>query len=252
MFLEHLSLVVARYRWRCHAYCLMSNHYHLLVETVAPTLSRGMQRLNGTYTRDFNRRHERVGHVLQGRYKAILVQKDSYLLEVARYIVLNPVRARMVREAKDWPWSSYRATGGDSQPPGFLTTNWILGAFGDIRESAERAYRDFVSQGSGQPSPWERLTNQIYLGDDAFVERMQSMLFPKRPLRDIPKPQVLAPPRPLAWFSEQYPAREDAIAKAYLSGHYSLRQVGEHFGISDATVSRAVKRAESREVGNVE
>ncbi|WP_404360599.1 transposase [Methylotuvimicrobium sp. KM1] len=108
-FLALLQHAVNRYDWYCHAYCLMDNHYHLLIETGAPTLSKGMKYLNGTYTQAFNRQHHRVGHVYQGRFKAILVQKDSYLLELARYIVLNPVRAQMVKTIKQWRWSSYRA-----------------------------------------------------------------------------------------------------------------------------------------------
>jgi putative transposase len=103
-FLDLLGHTVHRHDWYCHAYCLMGNHYHLLVETSTPTLAKGMKFLNGTYTQHFNRRHLRVGHVFQGRYKAILVQKETYLLELARYIVLNPVRAQMVRSAKEWPW----------------------------------------------------------------------------------------------------------------------------------------------------
>jgi putative transposase len=89
--------------WACHAYCLMDNHYHLLIETPNANLSRGMRQLNGVYTQTFNRAHNRVGHVFQGRYKSILIDKHSYLLELARYIVLNPVRANMVPLAADWP-----------------------------------------------------------------------------------------------------------------------------------------------------
>lgn len=107
--LEILAKAIDRFNWLCHAYCLMSNHFHLLVETVDPTLARGMRHLNGIYTQATNRRHARSGHLLQGRYKAILVEKDSHLLELARYVVLNPVRAKMVRAAKDWRWSSYRS-----------------------------------------------------------------------------------------------------------------------------------------------
>jgi len=126
VFLSTLGEVVDRFRWICHAYCLMSNHYHLLIETPSPNLSRGMQLLNGVYTQRFNRRHERFGHVLQGRYKAILVEKESHLLELARYVVLNPVRAKMVRSVRDWPWSSYRATAGQTDIPSFLQVDWIL------------------------------------------------------------------------------------------------------------------------------
>jgi len=114
-FLSLLNIVCNRFSWYCHAYCLMDNHYHLLVETNNPTLSKGMKYLNGTYTQIFNQEHKRVGHIYQGRYKVILVEKESYVLELSRYIALNPVRARMVRAVKDWPWSSYRATAGITQ-----------------------------------------------------------------------------------------------------------------------------------------
>ena len=118
--LEVLANTVRRFHWRAHAYCLMGNHYHLLVETEDPNLAQGMRHFNGVYTQRFNRRHGRSGHVFQGRYHAVLVQKDSYLLELARYIVLNPVRANMVRSPRDWPWSSYRATAGLIAAPDWL------------------------------------------------------------------------------------------------------------------------------------
>ena len=125
-FLDRADKTRTRYDWYVHAYCLTSNHYHLLIETGTPTLSKGMKLLNGVYTQSFNRRHRRVGHLFQGRYKAILVDKESYLLELARYIVLNPVRARMIRSATDWKWSSYRATAGLADKEPLLTTDWIL------------------------------------------------------------------------------------------------------------------------------
>jgi putative transposase len=110
VFYAVLGEVCSRFNWCVHAECQMTNHYHLLVETPDGNLSQGMRQLNGVYTQRFNRQHQRVGHVFQGRYKAIIVEKETYLLELARYIVLNPVRARMVYSARDWPWSSYRAT----------------------------------------------------------------------------------------------------------------------------------------------
>lgn len=246
-FLSLLQNTVDRLDWYCHAYCLMDNHYHLLIETNSPTLSKGMKFLNGTYTQYYNRQHKRVGHVFQGRFKAILVQKDSYLLELARYIALNPVRAHMVRSAKDWPWSSYRATAGYEENVACLTTDWVLAGFAKTQKVAQQRYRDFVQQGKCQPSPWQKLKNQIYLGDDQFVEDMQCKLNPEQSLKDIPKKQKQAPVKPLAYFEERYKNRVESMAQAYLSGHYSLEQVGEHFGVSYATVSRAVKKAEGRE-----
>ena len=187
--LSLLNITSNRFYWYCHAYCLMDNHCHLLIETNAPTLSKGMKHLNGTYTQRFNRSHKRVGHVFQGRFKGILVEKESYLLELSRYIVLNPVRARMVREAKEWPWSSYRATAGMSRVHDCLTTDWLLGTFNHKRLKAQQAYRDFIKEGKNQPSPWEKLKNQIYLGSPEFVEDMQCKLDPEQSLKDIPKLQ---------------------------------------------------------------
>lgn len=246
-FLSLLHHTVNRYDWYCHAYCLMDNHYHLLIETNSPTLSKGMKFLNGTYTQYFNRQHQRVGHVFQGRYKAILVQKDSHLLELARYIVLNPVRAHMVRSANEWRWSSYRATAGLSESEACLTIDWVLAGFSKTSNVARQRYRDFVQQGKGQPSPWQQLKNQIYLGDENFVQDMQCKLDPEQSLKDIPKKQKQAPVKPLSYFVEHHKIRDESMAQAYLSGHYTLEQVGKHFGVSYATVSRAVKQMERRD-----
>ena len=118
-----------------------------------------MRQLNGVYTQRFNRRHGRVGHVFQGRYKAIIVQKESYLLELARYVVLNPVRARMVHTPDQWLWSSYRATARLCETPSWLTIDWLLAAFSEHRSEAIRRYMDFVADGRNQPEPWEKLKN---------------------------------------------------------------------------------------------
>jgi REP element-mobilizing transposase RayT len=243
-FLTLLDNTCNRFNWYCHAYCLMDNHYHLLIETNTSSLSKGMKYLNGTYTQFFNRSHKRFGHVYQGRFKGILVEKESYLLELSRYIVLNPVRARMVRTAKDWQWSSYRATAGISVAHSCLATDWLLACFCKQRKRAQQAYREFIQRGKNQPSPWENLKNQIYLGSSEFVEEMQCKLEPDHSLNDIPKKQKQAAIKPLGYYQQQYPSRSEAMAKAYLAGHYTLKEVGQYFGVSYATVSRAVKEIE--------
>jgi putative transposase len=149
---------------------------HLLTETPESNLSKGMRQLNGVYTQRFNRRHGRVGHVFQGRYKAIIVRKESYLLELARYVVLNPVRAGMVRTPDQWPWSSYRATARLCEAPQWLTIDWLLSTFSEQRSKAIRCYRDFVADDKDQPGPWEKLKNQIFLGSDEFVANLQCTL----------------------------------------------------------------------------
>jgi REP element-mobilizing transposase RayT len=243
-FLEVLTSTCERFRWTCHAYCLMTNHYHLLVETADANLSLGMRQLNGVYTQHVNRARRRVGHLFQGRFKGILVERDSYLLELARYVVLNPVRAGMVGSPRDWPWSSYQATVGEVPPLPFLETDWLLRAFADSRAEAIAAYRRFVAEGIGAPCPWNALRGQIYLGSERFVERMQALIDSSRPLREIPKPQRRALAKPLDDYASCYPDRDRALAEAYRSGAYSMQAIAEHFGVSRMTVSRAVKRHE--------
>ena len=119
-FLEILGEAIRSFNWVCHAYCGMGNHYHLVIETPDGNLSKGMRQLNGVYTQASNRRHGRVGHLFQGRYKAILVDGDAYLLELTRYVVLNPVRAGMVAHPGDWRWSSYLEMVGERSPPDWL------------------------------------------------------------------------------------------------------------------------------------
>ena len=241
IYLEVLQDVCERFNWIIHAYCLMSNHYHLLIETPDGNLSKGMRQLNGVYTQRFNRKHNRVGHVFQGRYKAILVQKESYLLELARYIVLNPVRAHMVRSAKDWPWSSYRATAGFVKTEKWLTVDWILAAFSRRKVEAVKLYRTFVTEGRNQPEPWEELKNQIYLGDAKFVDDMQCKITPETNLSEIPSSQKRQVAKPLAYYEKKYSDRDEAITKAYESGGYSMKDVGDYFELHYSRVSRIVK-----------
>ena len=240
-FLGVLGEGVARFGWLCHAYCLMTNHYHLLVETPHANLSQGMRQLNGVYTQYVNRTHRRVGHLFQGRFKGILVDKESYLLELARYVVLNPVRAGMVADAGDWPWSSYRGSVGAEIAPAFLTTDWVLSAFGTDRATATRRYARFVAEGKDKWGPWKDLKGQIYLGSEEFVEEMQQHIRADQPLVEVPVPQRRRPAKPLAHFREGFPDRDRAMAEAYRTGAYSMQAIADHFGVGRMTVSRAVK-----------
>ena len=193
-FLGLLGEIVGHCHWLCHAYCLMGNHYHLLIETPEGNLSQGMRQLNGRYTQHVNRCHRRVGHVFQGRYKAILVDRDNYLLELCRYVVLNPVRARMVDSPEDYPWSSFRATMGCQQKPTLLQTDWLLAQFGDRRKEATERYHQFVIQGIGKQKPWDTVKGQLFLGDEPFVDRMAAFLRGKQDLTEIPRAQRFADP----------------------------------------------------------
>ena len=146
-FLGALAAVVARDRFELHAYCLMGNHYHAVLGTPAANLARGMQRLNSAFAQYANARHGRSGHVFQGRYHAQLVEEEAHLLHVARYVVLNPVRAGLAAAPAGWRWSSYRATAGLERAPAFLTTAWLLGQFSADEGRARQRYAAFVADG---------------------------------------------------------------------------------------------------------
>lgn len=245
LFLSTLSHVISRYGWLCHAYCLMDNHYHLLVETPKANLSLGMRQLNGIYTQAFNRRHRRVGHLFQGRYKAILVEKEAYLLELCRYIVLNPLRVGLRRKVEQWGWSSYRATAGLGSVPEYLTVDWVLGQFGLRRRQAQARYRAFVKEGL-ESQPWGELRGQIYLGSEEFIE---SHAKKGEKIKEVPREQWRAV-RPL--LEQIFSKRGDkAVEVAYREHGYRMREIAEYMGVHYATVSRRLKNSEMQKKRNV-
>jgi len=246
-WLEVFSEVCERFNWLCHAYCLMSNHYHLLIETPDSNLSLGMRQLNGVYTQRFNRKHRRVGHVFQGRYKAILVDKEIYLLELARYIVLNPVRAQMVRSAKNWIWSSYQQTAGltlvdEFSQLRFLQVDWVLSHFSSSRKQACLRYRDFVEEGKGQPAPWGQLKNQIFLGEQEFVDQTLAMIDADNSLEEVPQGQKRNDVKPISFFKATTDSRNEAIVKAYKSGGFNMKELANLFQLHYSSISKIIRK----------
>jgi len=244
-FLNTLQHVNKRYNWICHAYCLMTNHYHLLIETPDGNLALGMRQLNGVYTQLFNKRHGRTGHLFQGRYKAILIQKDSHLLEVCRYVVLNPVRARMTTVPDEWKWSSYLATAGKGKPHPSLSTDWVLKQFSRTRGKAEKEYRQFVSWGIGKPTIWNEVKGQALLGEDGFVEQLSDHLRKHRDVPEIPRSQRYTDrPSLEKVFNERTLAdmakRNKAINEAIEKHGYRQREVADHLGMYFTSISRIV------------
>ncbi|MEO8006697.1 MAG: addiction module toxin RelE [Betaproteobacteria bacterium] len=194
------------------------------------------------YTQKFNRRHGRVGHVFQGRFKAILVERDSYLLELARYVVLNPLRAGMVKSVRQWKWSSYLAMIGTAPSPAWLRTEWVLGQFGAQRARQIERYIDFVQEGVRGPRVWEQLKGQIFLGSDTFVETMQRELeaAAKHTIREIPRLQRRALAKSLDYYRSAFADSRTGMAAAYATGDYTLQAIADAFGVHYSTVSRAV------------
>ncbi len=242
-FLATLRSVVERLNVLCHAYCLMGNHYHLLVETPDANLSLALRQLNGVYAQGFNRRHERVGHLFQGRFASTLVEKETYLREVSRYIVLNPVRAGIVACPSEWEWSSYRAHAGCVPPPSFLTVDWLLVQFDATdRRSAQEAYRAFVLDGVENPEA--EVGAEPILGSEAFVASFRETLRSAAPLREISRRQRFAARPTLEAIFEDCADRGDRNARirtAHVGHAYTMVEIAKHLRLHPMTISRAVR-----------
>lgn len=246
-FLDLLENTIERYHWVCHAYCLMDNHYHLLIETPDARLSLGMRQLNGVYTQRTNRKHQLSGHLFQGRYQAILVDRDHYLLELCRYVVLNPVRAHLVKRPGDWVWSSYRATAGLSRTPAWLSAGWILACFESNQSTAQRHYRKFVREGIAMQSPWADRSGQVLLGEADFIEQFKDLIQEKANSPEIPRQQRYADRPSLSQlFPEERqwekPERNERMADAHLKHGYTLTAIARHLGLHYTTVSKVIQK----------
>lgn len=241
VFLATPERVITQFNWTCHAWCLMDNHYHLLIQTPDGNLSKGMRQLNGIYTQTSNRRHQRVGHLFQGRFKSILVDSDAYLLEVCRYVVLNPVRAGMVKKVEDWRWSSFRASVGLEAAAPWLAVDGILAKFAKRRSLAQQRYAEFVAEGIQSDSPWLELKGQVFLGDAQFVQRMQSRIQAGKDDVQIPIAQRHPPPLPLEQIEKHASDRNAAMVEAHSTGRYSYQKIAEHFGVHFTTVGKIIR-----------
>jgi len=245
VWLALLAETCKRFQFVVHAYCLMGNHYHLVLTTTAGRLAQGMRHLNATYSQYFNREHRLVGHVFQGRYKAILCQRETYLQELARYVVLNPVRAGMVLHPADWAWSSYRATVGEHDAPEWLDVATVLALFGTPEGGATVAYKAFVMEGIGGQSPLKNVSCQLLLGDEAFC---QSLADQRKAaiLLEVNRSQRRSVLRPLHEFFANGTSPKVGMAQAYLSLGYSMAEIARFRNVSVKTVSRAVKEHQNQ------
>src|ERR1700690_3964598 len=255
LFLRILGEMVEHHRVVCHAWVLMDNHYHLLLETPEANLSSAMKHLNAIYTQKFNKKHHRSGHLFQGRFKAIVVEKDTYLKELCRYVVLNPVRARMVKHPRDWKWSSYRGTVGQEKPEKWMETDWILGQFWNNKKQAQWAYRQFVLEGKGiEESPWDDLHLRVYLGGKEFLDKVhrkgqkhkdldvpkyQKEVVRKDPeemLRKVGKIYGVKAEEILKTGKRRFEARDAAIYLLKKESKLSLKEIGKRMGVGFSAV----------------
>lgn len=222
----------------------MDNHYHLIIETLDASLSKGMRQLNGVYTQSINQKYNRVGHIFQGRYKAILIQKETHLLEVCRYIMLNPVRANLINSPGDWKWSSYRATAGFGMPHDCLTIDRILNQFSPQKSLASKKYIVFVNDDKDVVSPWAYLKGRTILGDDNFIKQFDDNLQNFIEVKEIPKSQRFASRPPLEkLFDKDMKDREKRnrkIKEAILMYGYTQKEIADYLGIHYSTISKLV------------
>jgi REP element-mobilizing transposase RayT len=237
-FLAILETVVERYRVECHAYCLMSNHYHLVLRTVEANLSSAIHYLNGVYAQWWNTRHGRVGHMLQGRFKAQLLQREGYFLEACRYTVLNPVRAGLVPHVEDWRWSSYRFTAGLAPRPRWLTTVLTLG----MRPAVEwRAYRAFIAEGVSENDVTRALRSDVpIVGSEAFAAAHRDLIEQAHAIEVVRRHRAIGRPTLGDLFADvpDRPTRDLRIREARDRFQYRVSEIARHLGLHYASVSR--------------
>ena len=241
-FLFWLEDVVKTHNLVVYAYCLMDNHYHLLVETPDANLPAAMRDLNGNYSQWFNARHSRVGHLFGGRYKSFLIEKETYLLAVARYIVLNAVKAGLVDHPSKWKWSSFKATAGLSKTPHWLSVDWLLGNFSKKRPQAQRAYREFVVEGIDAPNPYDELEHDFILGSPQFVHWIwDNHTAGSEDLKDYPRAQrIVGRPTLKDLFTPGMTKqrRDDAIVFARVRCGYLASEIARHLGLERSVVGK--------------
>lgn len=264
-YFEYLATTVERFSIKVHTYCLMTNHYHLLVETTQANLSAAIKWLNGSYATYTNTKRQQCGHLFQGRFKSILVEADEYLKHLSRYIHLNPVRAKLSEKPSEYQWSSYAAFVGKAKPPEWLETEWLLSCFGKNQKESRGNYAQFVEGVDAMTvkNPFEDVTGGLILGNPDFVSWVKNtFLNEKKEGSEFPQLKKLRPKlTPEAIVGEvcrEFDTEKGKVigkgAKLnlvrdiaiYLSKQYSgdtCKSLGEYYGqVSGAAITMAFNR----------
>lgn len=252
-FLTYIESAVQRYKAVIHVYCLMSNHYHLLLETPMGNLSQIMRHINGAYTTYFNTKRQRAGHLFQGRYKAILVEADEYAGELSRYIHLNPVRAGVAGRPEEYRWSSYQHYIGKKQIPKWLIVDYVLSYFGRETTGAQKKYSEFVNAlvDKEYDSPLKETVASTLLGGIEFINEIKDKYLRGKKidrnlpaLRELTKTSIKEIIREVevALEKNEVLSKKAAIYLCHRCSGRTLREIGGHFGIGESAVSQISRR----------
>jgi len=254
-YLSYLESAHERYGALIHVYCLMRNHYHLLLETPRGNLSQILHHINGVYATYFNIKRSRSGHLFQGRFEGILVDKDEFGKELSRYIHLNPVRAGVVKTPSEYPWSSYRYFVGKDEKPKWLTTEWVLGNFGGEERGRGRKYKEYVEgeEANGLETPLKKVIAATFLGGEEFIDRIKMQYLGKKKIdgRDVPAiKKILTGPAPETiekavinvMGGDHSFFKKSCIYLSYQHSGLSLEEIGKYFGMQRSAVSQLSRR----------
>ncbi|MFH1356765.1 MAG: transposase [bacterium] len=246
-FLNSLADCIELHNLICHAYCLMDNHYHLLIETPDANLSKAMRDINGNYTQKFHKHNGTIGHILQGRYKANLIEKESYFLEVVRYIVNNPVKEGLVENPAEWLWSSYNQTRGSQKKYDWLTIDFTLGCFSEDVKTARKLYEKFVQDRINAESPYKDLKNNFILGSQQFIDWVwDNHSKGSECKKEIPRKQRIVGRPSLEELFDECKSIEDRnktiIFARYRCG-YLTSEIAKHIGLERSVVGRISRKA---------
>lgn len=238
-----------RFNVLIHSYCLMTNHYHLLIETPDGNLSDAMHYINGVYTTRFNAANKTTGHVFQGRYKAILVERDEYLLCLCRYIVLNPIRAGLVEHPTEYAWSSFSEIAGIGKSHTQITqTDWILSQFAGIKKLARARYHEFVlSPDADRDKPFKKVVGGCFLGSDSFVSRFSDILWETDEIPEISRRNRYVNRPPLSALLPSGLSLVERNIKAWEAVYdfgYKQKEIADHLGLHYAYVSQVIAQEE--------